>query len=339
MAKHNILIYSNFYQDIDKTEHFLDATITHCGPGRHQANPYSTKKHSTITEVVNRFFGLLKAIRRNKEIHHIFIDSCINGLLCSAILYFSKKNIYIMSFNIPRHRTTFWVFLTSPLLQRINHFFVHSKTDITLISKTYNIPEERFTFRPFTRKTPNSGIPTIIPQETIDNGYIFSYGGNARDYPTLINAAREIEYQFIIVAREYNLRGLEIPENVLTFTNIPLEECDKLSANAYANVFTFDGSEPSCGQISIVTSLMQGTPTICTDCEAVKDYIVSNATGILVKINDATDLKNAINTIISDPRKRSELSTAAQKWAFDNLEDEATTKVFIKLSKQFSKNN
>lgn len=120
------------------------------------------------------------------------------------------------------------------------------------------------------------------------------------------------------MAREYNLKGLSVPENVRTFCNIPLEECDKLVWRCMYTVFTLDGSEPSCGQISIVTSLMAGKPVICTDCVGVRDYLSDGVNGMLVGQGDVAGLREKMLTLASDSELYGRVSAGAGKWCTQN---------------------
>src|SRR3546814_15688074 len=46
----------------------------------------------------------------------------------------------------------------------------------------------------------------------VSGDYIGAIGGNARDYPTLVAAARQMpEVTFVLVARPENLRNLDLP--------------------------------------------------------------------------------------------------------------------------------
>jgi glycosyltransferase involved in cell wall biosynthesis len=145
--------------------------------------------------------------------------------------------------------------------------------------------------------------------------YIMSYGINARDYHTLFEAVQGISLQVVVVARKFNIEGLEIPNNVKVLYNISLHECDKLVSNCLFTVFTFDGTEPSCGQISIVTSFMLGKPVICTDWIAVKDYVINDVNGLLVKMGNAEDLRNKMLKLFKDQKLYSCLSVGAQNWS------------------------
>lgn len=173
-------------------------------------------------------------------------------------------------------------------------------------------------FRPFTRNEPANGELAGAYLFEDKRPFIFSFGGNARDYRTFLQAMEGTDLYAIVVARQYNLEGLTISDNVRAFFNIPLEECDKLVRKCEYTVFTFDGSEPSCGQISIVTSFMAGKPVICTDWVGVKDYVTDGVNGILVKMGDADDLRRKMLKLSNDKHLYARLSAGARNWSDKN---------------------
>jgi hypothetical protein len=208
------------------------------------------------------------------------------------------------------------------MYRRVDHFFVHSTYDIRLSSELYHLPEECFSYRPFVRDEPATGEPNDMYLFEDKRPFIMSYGANGRDYKTFFEAVDGTDLSAIVVAREYNLEGLEVPDNVRTFCSIHLEECDRLVRKCLFTVFTFDGSEPSCGQISMVTSFMVGKPTICTDWIGVRDYVTDGENGLLVKMKDPADLRQRISRLVSDRQLYRKLSEGAIQWANKNTRPE-----------------
>jgi len=303
------------------------------GPGRWQANPYATRKHIGIVDLVRRIAACVKVWVVWKGFDILIVDSAITGFFTAALSFLRKgrRKLVIASFNVPRRRKGFWRWLAQRLYRRVDHFFVHSRYDVHLAKELYKIPEQRITFRSFVRPAPATGKPPQIYLFEDKRPYILSFGGNARDYGTFFQAIEGSGLSAIVVAREYNLEGLRVPDNVRAFCNIPLEHCDRLVGTCMFAVFTFDGSEPSCGQISIVTSFMLGKPVICTDCIGVRDYVHNNENGLLVKIRDPEDLRDKMIKLASDKELYRKLSNGAIRWATENARPEATRKIIDNL--------
>jgi len=287
-------------------------------PGKLYANPYHCKKkHMGLFEFIKRILLCMVLFWESRNYDVLILDTTITGILMSLLLFFKRKpKIVISHFNVLRRRGFLGKWIGRLLFKRIDHCFVHSGTDIEIAVDLYCLPKEHLSFRPFVRLTaPAHGEPNNVYLSGDQKPFILSYGVNARDYKTFFRAIEGTDLSAIVVARDYNLAGLDIPDNVRTFCNIPLAECDRLVGKCLFTVFTFDGSEPSCGQISIVTSFMLGKPTICTDIAGVRDYVSDGENGLLVKLGDVDDLRNKILKLTHDKELYNHLSAGARAWA------------------------
>jgi len=333
MAK--VLIFNNFLKKGQSFALVPDNSIHEyqcTGPGRLQANPYSKSKHIGPIDLIKRLLVSLVVFLKSRKYDVLVLDSAITAMLTAPLLKFRKKQKVIISdFNVPRRRKNLWKTLSKFLFKRINVFLVHSRYDIELASKLYNIPQEQFTFLPYARKQPCSGKPDSRYLFDDNRPYILSLGGNARDYSTLFKAAQQTQLNIIVVARQYNLRNLTVPRNVRTFCNIALEQCDKLVSQCLFTVFTFDGTEPSSGQISIVTSFMLGKPTICTDIIGVRDYVKDGLNGLLVKMGDAEDVREKMLMLSNDRKLYSLLCSGVNTWVAENAKTRLLQQKFDKL--------
>jgi glycosyltransferase involved in cell wall biosynthesis len=330
MAK--VLVYHNFYRPGAKLTFEQSPSKIHKYVvqklGILFVNPYRTnKKHMSLVEFIKRFSVCVILFWRSFFYDVLILDVQTVGLIMGALLWFRKKpKVLIIHFNLLRRRKGIWLSISRLFFQRIDHFIMHSQFDLEYTSELYRLPLNHFSFYPYTRRIPAMGMPDpkYISEQNIP--YILSFGVNARDYKTFLKAVESIDHRIIIVARKHNLEGLVIPDNVRVFYNIPLEELDKLTSMCRFTVFIFDGSELSCGQISIVTSLMLGKPVICTDCTAVSDYVADGINGLLVKLGDAVDLRNKMLKLCSDQLLYDRLSSGAYKWAERYTDPEAIQK-------------
>ncbi|RKY12107.1 MAG: hypothetical protein DRP65_02295 [Planctomycetota bacterium] len=324
MAK--VLIFNNFLTDGQESVLAPKSSKLHqyfsLGPGRWQANPYAKGKHVGVKDLVRRFLMGLKLWFIWRKYDVLIVDTAITALIVSAFSLMGKwgHRIAVSNFNVPRHRTRFWKWLLGIFYRRVDHFFVHSTYDIHLSSELYDLCEERFTYHPYLREAPTPGAPNDVYLFDDGRDYIMSFGGNARDYETFFRAIGGADLSAIVVARDYNLQGLNVPDNVRAFCNIPLSECDKLVSQCLFTVFMFDGSEPSCGQISIVTSLMLAKPVICTDLTGVRDYVTDGQNGLLVETRDVEGLRGKMLQLIKDRQLYDCLAAGARSWAKDNAD-------------------
>jgi glycosyltransferase involved in cell wall biosynthesis len=193
------------------------------------------------------------------------------------------------------------------------------------MKKLYGFGDNKIAFRPFVRSTPCVSHKVIdgLDEDIIEKPFILSMGSNGRDYETFFKAIADSGITAVVVSRPYNVYNMSIPDNVVLLSGIKLDDCDYLSSKCLFTVFTFDGTEPSCGQISIVTSLMLGKPVICTDIDGVHDYIVNDYNGLLVNIFNADDLREKILDLYNNCDLYSKLSDGAKLWANDIGSEEA----------------
>jgi glycosyltransferase involved in cell wall biosynthesis len=274
-------------------------------------------------ELLKRALMCLVLVYKSWNYDILIVDVSTTGLLISLFTIWRKKpKIIISHFNILRHRGRVLRAISGCLFRRVNHFIVHSNNDTQLGTEVYNLPEEQFSFWPYVRRNPATGELSSKYVFKKNEPFILSFGVNARDYRTFLDAIEDTKVNAVIVTREYCVKGLKIPENVKVFFNIPLDDCDKLLGSCLFKVFTFVGSEPSCGQISIVTSFMLGKPTICTDWIGVRDYVADGENGLLVKMKDPADLKEKISRLVSDKQLYGKLSEGAVQWANKNTRPE-----------------
>ena len=322
MAK--VLIYNNFLQQGEKSvlafENSEKHEYTSVGPGCWQANPYGKRKHMGLKDLIKRTVACIKVWMAWRKFNVLILDSATSAFFICALSFIRKghRKLIISSFNVPRRRNGVWLLLGKILFRKVDIFFVHSKADIGLASDLYNLQKNRFLYRPVVRSAPTEGLPDREYVFEDQRPYILSLGGNARDYATFMSAIETTSLCAIVVAREHNLAGLRIPNNVRAFCNIPLEQCDKLVDKCMFTVFTFDGSEPSCGQISFVTSFMLGKPTICTDWICAHDYVKDGDNGLFAKMKDAEDIRKKMLMLASDRKLYDKLCSGAHSWATHN---------------------
>jgi len=321
-----LIAYSGFYREgqdsplapRDSRQHEYKSV----GQGRWKANPYGKSKHMGPVDMFRNLIGCVMLWIRWRQYDVLLVDWAITGLVLSGMSLFNKgrRRLAIVNFNVLRRRSGLWRWVTGILFRRIDLFLVPSVHDIQLTQNLYRVPKSCLAFLPLFRKEPATGEPQGKYLFGDGKPFILSFGGNARDYRTFLRAMEGTGLNAIVVAREHNLRGLQIPDNVRTFCNIPLDECDRLARKCLFTVFTFDNSEPSCGQISIVTSFMVGKPVICTDWVAVQNYVTDGDNGLLVKLRDVDDVREKILRLANDPELYERLCKGVQNWAKNNAD-------------------
>lgn len=320
MPMRRVLVFNNF-QTTAKTLFPNDGTNTYLrvGPGRFQSNPYSKTKHISFSDLMKRVLAALRLASISLRYDVLAVDSAITAMLVACILPpIFRPKLIVTNFNVPRRRNGLAKLVGFLLFRRVDQFVVHSRYDIELAARLYQLDKIRFTFMHYRRDSLNDEGTPLAFKNANRGDFILSIGGNARDYHTLCRAVEDLPVRLVVVAREYNLVGVNVPKNVTVYTNIPLTYCDWLVKRCQFTVMAFDGSEPSCGQISVVSSLMAGRPVICTDCAAMHDYIEPFRNGLLVQPRDVDAVRQAIVCLRDDIELRKSLSVGAMEWAQAN---------------------
>ena len=270
-------------------------------------------KHMSALDGIKLLLSVVHFCFVHRRASVFLADSMQTGVvICAALFFFRSKRIIIWGYNVPRRRTGLARMVMAPLMRRADRIVTFGTHDIEFTSSLYGIDTDRFTFIPYSRLAPNPDPETISPFG--DDPFVIAVGANARDYATLLTAIAPLDVNLLIIARKYNIEGLEIPANTRVLYNLGLDQCDELTRRASFMVMPLDATEPSCGQVTLVTAFMLNLPVIATSCTGTQDYIVDDQTGILTELADAEGLRKAIIDLWQDTAKRKRLAENAFQW-------------------------
>lgn len=162
-------------------------------------------------------------------------------------------------------------------------------------------------------------------QCTETENYIVSAGRDlGRDYKTLFKAVDGLPIKVKVATKKETLVGLNIPQNVKIFLNVPYEDMPDFYGKArFAIVALRDHQNPAgsdtSGQYGYLEPMAGGKAVIATDKETVRDYIENGVDGILVPPNDPVALKTAIEELLANPAKAAALGAAAKAKVLENF--------------------
>jgi glycosyltransferase involved in cell wall biosynthesis len=214
----------------------------------------------------------------------------------------------------------------SILLRRADSFVVFSTMERELYAHTFHLPRDRFSVVLWSVNRPkvgHLGSPLQL------GAYVSAIGGNARDYRTLLSAAAELPHiQFVLVVRPESLRGLIVPQNVLTFQNLP----DGLAMNVlfYSRFMVLplaDFNIPS-GHVTLVAAMHLGKAVIVTDALGVRDYIRNGENAVTVPVASVVDLVIKISQLWNDTEFCARLGESGQHFAARECSEECITRHF-----------
>jgi glycosyltransferase involved in cell wall biosynthesis len=151
-----------------------------------------------------------------------------------------------------------------------------------------------------------------------DGNYVFSGGNTNRDYETLIEASRELPYQFLIVTTEADqlLNRLDIPKNVTLKCRISEDEFNQLIAKASVVVVPLKGGLiESGGRLVYLNAMTLGKPVVVADDNGALDYIRNGTDGFVVKSGDIAELRKSIDLLMRNRKLASVIGNNAEKSA------------------------
>ncbi|WP_112311947.1 glycosyltransferase family protein [Pseudogemmobacter bohemicus] len=193
-------------------------------------------------------------------------------------------------------------------LSRVDEFVVFSNFERDLYSHHFGLPPGRFTFLPWAMEPPQPG-PVTAP---FDRPWLVALGGEGRDYPALVQAAALCpDLRLVVIARPYNLAGLQLPANVKAFANLPAAEAWGLVQGAAGMLLPLREGRTPNGHITLVGAQMLGVPLAITDSLGVRDY-VDASNSLLLPPGDPEALAGAMERLSSGGPDIAALAARAQ---------------------------
>lgn len=276
-----------------------------------------------------RLRGCYEAVRlaQRSGAHVLVTHGPTLAAWCSifGVLFSLKTVLFAHSFNFTTLPGPVKTFIFALALRRIKHFVVFSTLEKQLYARQFAIPLDRFEFVHWGVRP-----PTIAGQPRADAGdYVSAIGGNARDYGTLVVAARALpDIPFIFVVRPTNLKGLTLPPNVKTFVNAPLETSMNVLCYSRFMVLPLINSEVPCGHVTIVAAMHLGRAFIVTASRGVQDYAKEGKNALTVPAGSAAKLIEAIQKLWNNPSLCNELGSNGYDFASRECSEERVSNHF-----------
>ena len=175
---------------------------------------------------------------------------------------------------------------------------VASQIEKSLYSGYFGISDQHIDVRLWGINIPQvSDDPPILKQP-----YVSAVGGNARDYGTLLGAARLLgNIPMVWVVRPENVAGLELPPHVLVLCNISYPRAMNVVAHSRMTVVPLRDSKVSCGHVTLVSGMLLRRAVVATKSAGVADYVRDGWNGLLCEPHSATDMAEKIRTLWDKP--------------------------------------
>jgi glycosyltransferase involved in cell wall biosynthesis len=223
-------------------------------------------------------------------------------LMIVHILSVKKKMLFFDRFGVQSH---------------IDRFFVYSTWQKRFIETRWRIASERVIFTPFMVDTRFFTLEQVTPNAS-GTPLICSVGLEARDYPTLLAAVRDLDLHLTIAAaspwskRADSMRDQVIPENV-TVRRFSQFELRQLYADSRFMVMPLHNVEFQAGVTAILEAMAMGRAVICTRTPGQTDVIIDGETGLYVPPGDSQALADAIKYLLANPYEAERMGQAGRR--------------------------
>lgn len=210
------------------------------------------------------------------------------------------------------------------LASRIDCYVVYATRQAELLTDEFAVPPGRVVVSRFMVDT-EFFAPRPTPAG--ERPLICSAGLERRDYPTLIEAARDVDADVVIAAaspwstQSDSTEGQRLPDNVRV-TRFDLAGLRELYASADLVVMPLVDVEFQAGITTILEAMAMGRPVVCTRTPGQTDTIVDDETGVYVPPGDPAALRDTIVDLLGDRARRERLGAAARRWAVEHADVE-----------------
>jgi glycosyltransferase involved in cell wall biosynthesis len=281
------------------------------------------ERHFKILNLA-RLRGCIQAVRRAKReqalvlVTHGPTLAAWCGVFCR--LFGLRSRLMAHSFNFTRLPSKLKTIVFRLGLKRADRLVTFSNVEREVYSRTFHLPKDRFDFVYWGANAP------IVSDKNAYGDYVSSIGGNARDYATLMEAARRLPHiPFIVVGRPENFAGLDIPQNVTTHVDTPLEFAMSLLKYSRFMVLPLNSSEVPCGHVTIVAAMHLGKAMIVTASSGVDDYVMPDQNALVCPAKDADSFSSLIEKLWEDRDLCARLGASGKSFALVNCSEQKIT--------------
>ena len=253
--------------------------------------------------------------RQRGEYEVIFTDGEQIGIPLALLFKFlpaGKRPRHLMIGHWLSVRKKLFFFDVLRLQSHIDTIFVYSSAQKRFVESRWHLPpgtvvltpfmvDDRF-FSPAGAREPSEGRQLSDERRPI----ICAVGLEFRDYPTLMEAVRDLDALVVIAAaspwskRSDSTVGSDIPGNVLVerFTQFELRQ---LYALSQFTVMPLHDVDFQAGVTAILEAMAMKKAVICTRTAGQTDVVIDGVTGLYVPPQDHQALRAAVQYLLDNP--------------------------------------
>jgi len=233
-------------------------------------------------------------------------ESLLYGLLCWISSTPSKQIMAEVFFDRSKPRSISWqlkMWLYRKVAKRSSGVLTNSSYEIKSTMERLMLPKEKIRYLPLHT---NIREPRVIPAK---NRTLLSAGRSQRDYKTLLEAAKTIDSDILIICGNHDIADqADLPANVTVIKELPYDEYMQHLEDCYAVILPLELTVRSTGQVVALSAMGLGKPVIATRAPGTVDLISDREDGLLVDREDPAGLSAAANLLLKDQELYTKLS-------------------------------
>jgi len=221
--------------------------------------------------------------------------------------------VHILS--VPKKRL---LYQTLRLGRFIDTMVVYSSAQRRFVVDQLGFPSDRVLLTPFTVDTGFFSAERVEARHG-SRPMICSAGLEFRDYPTLMEAVRNVDARVVIAAaspwstRPDSTDGVVVPANV-EICRLGFVDLRQLYADADFVVMPLQDIDFQAGVTTILEAMAMEKPVVCSRTRGQTDIIVAGVNGVYVEPGDRRALREAIEALLADPGRIDCLGRAARNF-------------------------
>ncbi len=198
---------------------------------------------------------------------------------------------------------------------------VFTRQEMERYSKQYGIPRDKFRLVP-------APFELRHLRESSDEGYIFSGGFQARDWPTVVHAVADLPYPVKILSRD----PVPDPSPNISVSCVSAEEYYGLIARASCvAIALYPEPMRMTGMATYVAAMAMGKTVVVADHLGAPDYIEHGVSGFYVEYGDWRRMRHYIGAVMADAELRRRVGQAAKERAWRECSPEAFRRHILAL--------
>jgi glycosyltransferase involved in cell wall biosynthesis len=261
--------------------------------------------------------------RRQREV--IVTDGEQVGIPLAALLLLSRHRPgHVMIGHVLSSRKKAWLHRMLRLQRRIDVLVVYASAQRRFAIERLGYFSQRVVQTPFMVDT-DFWDPRRVTPEQRRRPLVCAVGMEFRDYPTFIDAIRNLDVDVVVAAsspwskRADSSAGLDLPPNVVVTSVTPFE-LRQLYADSVLVVVPLRETDFQAGITTILEAMSMARAVVCSRTSGQTDTIVDGLNGVYVPPHDVAALRHAIEQLVAAPATAARMGQSGRQWVREHAD-------------------